>query len=112
MCLAPSNSGQGTIQRRRRRDVAQLPNSVADRAARHLAEQERTLRGMLRAGAAVLGALTVWSAIARGPSHALGVYGVGVALHVGHLAALRSGRTRLVAQSHCILYLEIGRAHV
>ncbi|HEV3032897.1 MAG TPA: ATP-binding protein [Polyangia bacterium] len=70
-----------------------------------MAEQERTLRGMLRAGAIVLAALTIWSGIAHGPAHALWVYGAGVALHLGHLAALHSGRTRLVAQSHCTLYL-------
>ncbi|HVR03326.1 MAG TPA: ATP-binding protein [Polyangia bacterium] len=85
--------------------MAQLPHGIADRAARHLAEQERTLRGMLRAGAIVLAGLTILSAMAHGPAHALWVYGAGVALHVGHLAALRTGRTRLVAQSHCILYL-------
>ena len=77
----------------------------ADRETRQLVEQARTLRGMLRAGAVVLGALTLWSAFANGPAHALIIYGVGVALHLGHLAALRTGRTRLVAQSHCVTYL-------
>jgi signal transduction histidine kinase/CheY-like chemotaxis protein len=85
--------------------MADSSGGPADRQERHLAEQERTLRGMLRAGALVLGALTLGSAISRGPSHALLVYGVGVALHLAHLAALRSGRTRLVAQSHCVTYL-------
>jgi signal transduction histidine kinase/CheY-like chemotaxis protein len=85
--------------------MAESPGGQLDREARHLAEQERTLRGMLRAGAVVLGALTITSAIMRGVAHALLGYGVGVALHLGHLAALRTGRTRLVAQSHCITYL-------
>jgi signal transduction histidine kinase/CheY-like chemotaxis protein len=79
---------------------------VMDREARHLAEQARTLRGILRAGAVVLGAMTLWSALAHGLAPALLLYGVGVVLHLAHLTALeRTGRTRLVAQSHCVTYL-------
>ena len=85
--------------------MAESTGGPADPEARHRAEQERTLRGMLRAGAIVLGAMTLWSALAQGARHGLLVYGVGVALHIGHLAALRTGRTRLVAVSHCLTYL-------
>ena len=85
--------------------TGRVTSDTADRAARHLAEQERTLRGTLRAGAVVLAALTVLSVGRLGLARGLPVYGVGVLLHLGHLWALRSGRTRLVAQSHCISYL-------
>jgi signal transduction histidine kinase/CheY-like chemotaxis protein len=85
--------------------TARVGNGATDRASRHLAEQERTLRGMLRAGAVVLGVLMLATATRLGVVHAVLVYGVGVALHLAHLAALRSGRTRLVAQSHCVTYL-------
>jgi signal transduction histidine kinase/CheY-like chemotaxis protein len=85
--------------------MAESSGGRLDREARQLAEQERTLRGMLRAGAFVLAAVTVWAIVAEGPARALGVYGVGVALHLVHLAALGSARTRLVAQSFCITYL-------
>ena len=85
--------------------TARVGNGATDRASRHLAEQERTLRGMLRAGAVVLGVLMIVTMGRLGVVHAVLVYGVGVALHLAHLAALRSGRTRLVAQSHCVTYL-------
>jgi PAS domain S-box-containing protein len=81
-------------------------SSGAVAAARRLVEQERTLRGVLRAGAVVLAALTVAvSVFGSGTREAVLVYGTGVALHVGHLVALRTGRVRAVAISHCVLYL-------
>jgi signal transduction histidine kinase/CheY-like chemotaxis protein len=85
--------------------MAQSSTGALDRQARHLADQERTLRGMLRAGAIVLGTMTVLRGLAGPPATAPVIYGVGVVLHLAHLAALRSVRTRLVAQSHCVTYL-------
>jgi len=74
--------------------------------ARRLAEQARTLRGVLQAGALILGALTVASGmLGLGVGEGLLVYGTGAVLHVGHLLALRTGRTRAVAISHCLTYL-------
>src|SRR5580692_8986700 len=85
--------------------TARVTNGITDRTARHLAEQERTLRGMLKAGAVVLAALMLATMPRLGVARALLVYGAGVALHLAHLAALRARRTRLVAQSHCVTYL-------
>ena len=82
------------------------PVGGAGGSARHLAEQARTLRGLLRAGALVLGAMLLISPFSgSGLREGLVIYGTGVALHVAHLVLLRSGRTRLVAISHCVLYL-------
>jgi signal transduction histidine kinase/CheY-like chemotaxis protein len=79
---------------------------AAAAAKRRETEQARTLRGVLRAGALVLGAMIVaLSVFGAGPEEALLVYGTGVALHLGHLLALRIGRTRPVAISFCLLYL-------
>ncbi len=85
--------------------TVRVTNGITDRTARHLAEQERTLRGMLKAGAVVLAALMLATMPRLGVARALLVYGAGVALHLAHLAALRARRTRLVAQSHCVTYL-------
>jgi len=85
--------------------TARVTNGNTDRTARHLAEQERTLRGMLKAGAVVLAALMLATMPRLGVARAVLVYGAGVGLHLAHLAALRSRRTRLVAQSHCVTYL-------
>ena len=77
-----------------------------DETTRHLAEQARTLRGVLLTGAVVLSGLTVMALLSGGDvGNALFAYGLGAALHVAHLLALRAGRTRAVAISHCVSYL-------
>jgi cysteine synthase len=52
--------------------TVRVTNGSADRTARHLAEQERTLRGMLKAGAVVLAALMVATMPRLGVIHARG----------------------------------------
>jgi signal transduction histidine kinase/ActR/RegA family two-component response regulator len=78
------------------------------------AEQARTLAGLLRAGAIVLGAMVLlapFSGVSR--LGALAMYGTGLALHLGFLLALRrwmprpgaSRATRVIAICHCVTYL-------
>ena len=67
--------------------------------------RERTLRGILQVGAAVLSIMVLTSPLtALGLSGGLIQYGPGVVLHLLHLAWLRRAPVRVVAISHCLTY--------
>jgi signal transduction histidine kinase/ActR/RegA family two-component response regulator len=67
-------------------------------------QQERTLHGILLAGAWLLAALLALSPLYGDPRRAAVTYGPGVVLHVAHLLWLRGGNRRTVAISHCLSY--------
>jgi PAS domain S-box-containing protein len=80
--------------------------SITGAQGRYLDEQGRTLRGILLAGAVVLAGMVASAPLMRIPLEvAFLVYGTGLVLHLGHLAALRRLPARAVAVSHCFTYL-------